>query len=167
MRYLGFLPSFKGGPGGILLAACAAALALSACTSTPEASAGRDAEAKQFIAHPATAALYVYRTDFVTEEMMSSHSVLWLDGRLIGSTLPRTYFRIDARPGRRVLHGDGPDTGRLAVDVQAGEIYFVSLNAQGGTSRFALMKPDAGKREILRCCTLLESWTPGQRPFLK
>ena len=150
-----------------LLAACTAALALAGCTSTPEASSERDQEAKQFIPHPGTAAVYVYRTDFGTEDMMSSHSVLWVDNRLIGSTVPRTYFRMDLRPGRYVLHGDGPDTGRLAVDTKAGEIYFVSLNAQGGVSRFALVNPVAGRKEIERCCSLLENWAPGQRPLLR
>ena len=28
-------------------------------------------------------------------------------------------------------------------------------------------RPDTGKREILRCCSLLENWAPGQRPLLR
>jgi hypothetical protein len=43
----------------------------------------------------------------------------------------------------------------------------VSLQAAGGISRFMLVKPEAGKRDILRCCSLMENWAPGQRPFLR
>ena len=150
--------------GGWLLAA---ALLLAACTSTPEASREQDAEAKQFISHPGSAAVYVYRTDLSAEDMSGSHPVLWIDDRLIGSTLPRAYFRVDLRPGKHVLRGDGPDLGRLALDTGAGEVYFVSLNVLGGTSHFARVAPEAGKREILRCCALLENWAPGQRPLLR
>ena len=144
----------------------AAALALAACTSTPQASAARDAEAKQFISQPGSATIYVFRSDLPTDIGNVTDSVLWIDGRLVGATLARSYFRVNVRAGRRVLHGDGVDQGRLALDTAAGEIYFVSLNVRSGTSQFALVKPDVGKSEILRCCSLLETWTPGQRPLL-
>ena len=64
-----------------------------------------------------------------------------MDYRLIGSTLPRTFFRLEARPGRRVLHGDGHDSGQLALDVNAGELYFVSLNVIGTASRISCWFP--------------------------
>jgi hypothetical protein len=144
-----------------------AALLLAACTSTPEASPERDAEMKQFDSHPGSAALYVYRPDFPEEGLMPSYSVLWVDDRLVGSTLPRSYFRVDVRPGKHILRGDGPDVGRIAVDTKSGEIYFIRLNVLGGTSRFSLPSQDTARREILRCCTLLENWAPGQRPLLR
>jgi hypothetical protein len=142
------------------------ALFVAGCASVPQASAGRDAEAKQFHTHPATAAIYVYRTDFgyMSEPV---ESTLWIDRRLVGSTLPRTFFRVDARPGRRVLHGDGHDAGEIALDTAAGELYFVSLDVSGGTSRFERVPAERAKREILRCCALMENWAPGQRPLLR
>ena len=143
----------------------AAALA-GGCTSVPQASTSRDKEAKAFNTQPATAGIYVYRPDF-GYGATPAESVLWLDARLIGSTLPRTFFRLDAPPGKRVLHGDGHDTGRLVVEVKAGELYFVSLNVQGGISSFTQVAPEAGKRELLRCCALMENWAPGQRPLLR
>lgn len=158
-------PGLRAGAACWLLAT--AALLLAACTSTPQASPDRDADAKQFTSHPNSAAVYVYRPDFPTGTGEWSDSVLWVNDRLIGSTLPGTYYRVDMRPGRQVLRGDGPDIGRFALDTRSGEIYFVSLNVRAGTSHFAVVASETGKRELLRCCSLMENWAPGQRPLLR
>ena len=148
------------------LCALASVLLISGCTSVPQASEARDADAKQFVTQPGSASIYIYRPDFGYGST-PAQSVLWVDTRLVGSTLPRTFFRVDARPGMRVLHGDGHDTGRLALDTKAGELYFVSLNVSGGISTFTPVLPETGKREILRCCAMMENWAPGQRPLLR
>lgn len=141
--------------------------ALAGCVSTPEATPERDAEAKRFMARPDAATIYVYRDEIASAEPGTDDTVLYVDDRLIGATLPRTFFRFDVRAGERLLHGYAHDQGSLKVDTRAGELYFVSLQAAGGTSRFTLVKPEAGKRDILRCCTLMENWAPGQRPLLR
>ena len=143
------------------------ALALGGCASTPQATPERDAEAKQFIARPDAATIYVYRDDFPTAQMATDDTALYVDGRLIGATLPKTFFRFDVRAGEHLLHGYGYDQGTLKMDTRSGEIYFVSLQSTGGNSRFTLVKPQTGKRDILRCCALLENWAPEQRPFLR
>ena len=147
--------------------ACAGALLIASivagCASTPEASRERDLDAKQFGTHPATAALYVYRPDRALDE----ESVLYMDDRLIGATLPGTYFRIDARPGRHRLHGVAADAGSIEVQVRPGETYFVALRVSGGNSDFERVAPERGKAAVLACCTLLENWAPGQRPLLR
>ena len=137
---------------------------LSGCASTPQAAAERDAETKQFVSHPATAAIYVYRNDWNSAD---DDSVLYVDHRLIGATLPGTYFRVDVQPGKHVLRGFGYDAGQLEIDVRPGEIYFVLLNVLNGTSRFAWRDMESGRRELLACCTLLENWAPGQRPLFR
>jgi hypothetical protein len=141
-------------------------LALAGCMSTPEASRERDAEAKQFKPRADAAVIYVYRDDVGASGMASDDPVLYVDDRLIGSTLPLTYFRFDVRAGEHLLHGYGYDQGRLRLFTRNGETYFVSLTSVSGTSFFRLVKPETGRREILRCCTLLENWAPSQRPFL-
>ena len=140
-------------------------LLLAGCASVPQASRESDAEAQDYLTHPNAATLYVYRNDL--SGPVRNESVLYVDGRIIGATLPGAYFRIDTRPGDRVLHGYGYDQGMLKVSARSGEITFVSLNVTGGTSRFELVGPEAGKREIARCCVLLENWAPGQRPLLR
>jgi hypothetical protein len=146
--------------------ACCLLAALGGCASVPEASADRDAEAKQYITHPGFSTLYVFRYGSPAGPE-SDDSVLYVNGRLIGTTLPGTYFRIDVEPGEHELRGYAHDQGRLKVRVQSEEIAFVWLNVGAGTSHFRQVAPETGKREIARCCALMENWAPGQRPLLR
>ena len=140
-------------------------LALGGCASTPQATRERDAEAKRFISHPGFAALYVYRPDFLGAEM--DDSTLYVDDRLIGATLPGTFFRIDVQPGARVVSSSAAGSGQLKVDARPDQLYFVQLNVMSGGSRLTLVEPEAAKRAILKCCSLMENWAPGQRPLLR
>ncbi|HSB49612.1 MAG TPA: DUF2846 domain-containing protein [Burkholderiales bacterium] len=141
------------------------AVLVAGCTSTPQATPERDADAKRFDSRHDAATIYVYRDEFATSP--SDDTVLYVDDRLIGSTLPKTFFRFDVRAGTRLLHGYGYDQGTLKIDARDGEIYFISLKTTGGTSDFRLVAPETGKRDILRCCALLENWAPDQRPLLR
>ncbi len=146
------------------LIAIAAALVLAACASTPQASLEADQRAKEFHTHPNAATIYVYRSEF---NHIEEDSVLFMNGRLIGATLPGTFFRIDAVPGRHVLHGIGPDMGSIALDTMAGELYFVSLDVIGGHSHFQRVPTTVGEQRVRACCAMLERWAPGQRPLLR
>ena len=148
----------------IWIALVAAALLAAGCTSTPQASRERDAEAKQFQTHPNAGTVYVYRSE---HDRLQDLSVLYLDGRLIGETLPGAYFRVDTMPGRHVLHGVGIDTGRMTLETRTGELYFVELRVIEGQSHFRAVPERVGRERIAKCCALLESWAPGQRPLLK
>lgn len=140
-------------------------LAFAGCTSTPQATRERDAEAKRFLSRADAAVIYVYRDE--TGTALDTDQVdLYVDNRLIGSTVPGSFFRFDVRAGAHLLHGYGYDQGRLKLDTRNGGIYFVSMRTASGTSEFRLVAPDAGKRDILRCCALFENWAPAQRPML-
>jgi hypothetical protein len=148
-------------------AALAALLLITAgCASVPEAAPERDAEAKRFETSPGAATLYVFRNDS-SGTQSSEDSVLYIDDRLIGGTVPGTYFRVDLTAGEHELHGFGYDQGSFRLRASQGQAHFVALNVIGGTSRFAPVAPEAGKREIVRCCVMLENWRPGQRPLLR
>lgn len=148
------------------LALAAAMLALAGCASVPEATSEHDAEAKRFVAPPGTSTIYVYRDDFPVFDMSMQESVLYVDETIIGATLPKTFFRFNVQPGEHALHGFAHDQGSLKIATRPGEIYFVKLDVVNGSSRFTPVSPETGKRDIVRCCTLLENWSPGQRPFL-
>jgi Protein of unknown function (DUF2846) len=140
------------------------ALVLAGCASTPQAPADRDADAKRFDAHPDAATIYVYRSEF---NRAPGESVLYMDGRLIGGTLPGSFYRIDVAPGRHTLHGVGIDAGMLALETRPGQLYFVSLTVIAGSSRFAPVSAEQGQNEVVACCAMLETWRPGQRPLLR
>ncbi len=135
-----------------------------ACASTPEAAPDLDHEAKQFVTHPEDSTLYVYRTDGVNLE---DDTVLWINGRLIGATLPHTFFRVHLNPGKQLLVGSGIDNGSLALETRPGEAYIVRLQVVGGHSRFEPVPAGDARRELQACCGLLENWRPGQRPLLR
>lgn len=139
--------------------------ALAGCASTPQAPRQRDAEAKQFITYPGTAAIYVYRTDLHSDN--DDDSVLYVDGRLIGATLRRTFFRVNVNPGVHLLNGMGPDQGSLRIETRPGQNYFVELKVVSGNSFFAVVEPQLAQRTIIACCELVENWAPGQRPLLR
>lgn len=149
---------------GEWLVALAAALVLTACASTPQASREAELRAKEFHTHPSAATIYVYRSEF---NYLEEESVLYMDGRLIGATLPGTFFRIDAVPGHHVLHGTGIDVGNIALDTMAGELYFVSLDVIAGHSRFQRVPQPLGEDRVRACCAMLERWAPGQRPLFR
>jgi hypothetical protein len=133
------------------------------CTITPEASPGQDALAKEFLSHPNAATIYVYRSEF---NYLDYDSVLYIDGRLIGATLPGAYFRLDTTPGRHVVHGVGVDVGSIAIDARPGQVYFVSLDVIGGHSRFRMVADDVGRERVRACCSLREHWAY-QRPMFR
>ncbi len=145
----------------------AAALALAGCAAVPQATPEHDAEAKEFEARPNTSALYVYRNDSPDIMETQSDVTVYVNDRLLGQALSGGYFRVDLRPGSYLLHGYGPDQGKLKISTRPGEVYFVSLNVVAGHSVYRLEAPAAGKRELTRCCVLMEKWQPGQRPLVR
>ena len=142
------------------------ALVAAACASTPQAPHKQDAEAKRFLADRRLATVYVYRADFGRDSIDDPiESVLYADERLIGSTLPGTYFVVRLPTGMHTLSGIADDQGRLEIDVLPGQIYFVSLSVASGQSWFRRVSVETGERELRACCVLLENWAPHQRPF--
>jgi hypothetical protein len=139
------------------------ALVCGGCASTPEASVVDDAAAKRFEPALNASIIYLYRADGPSNGV----ATVWVDGRLIGQSLPTTYFRAVTRPGLHSVTASGPDVGKLQIETREDGVYFVAMNVLGeyegsSTTVFRSVAPETGKAAILKCCTLLESWRPGQ-----
>lgn len=139
-------------------------LLIAACASTPQATRERDREAKNFEPQPATSTVYVFRPDFPDPE---ENTVLWVDGRPVGSMLAQAYFRIHMNPGMHFFSGVAGDDGRIRLETRPGEIYFIRTQTIAGRSVFEHVDAATGRRELTACCGLLENWRPGQRPLLR
>lgn len=131
------------------------------------ASRASDADAKRFESAPNAAIIYFYRP---AAPGGGAASTIWVDGRLIGETLPTTFFRVPVRAGRNRITASGNDTGRLEIDTQADGLYFVEMQVLGEaqsatTTIFRSVAPETGKAAIVGCCRLLEAWRPGQSRF--
>lgn len=140
---------------------------LGGCASTPMASLESDADAKRFETAPNAAIIYLYRPRAPGGDAAST---IWIDGRLIGETLPTTYFRVPVRAGHHRINTSGNDLGRLDIDTKAEGVYFVEMQVLGEsqsatTTIFRSVAPEIGKATIAGCCRLLDAWRPGQSRF--
>lgn len=140
-----------------LFALALGAAMLAGCAWTPRATPEMDAAAKQFTAYSDAATIYVYRSYLNRPD---ERATLYMNGLLVGDTRPGTFYRIDTVPARHVLHGLGTDSGHLAVDARAGQVYFVRLDVIGRESNFKLQSAAVGRQQISSCCEMLENW-PG------
>lgn len=143
-------------------AAAIALLCLSACATTPEAPPERDAEAKRFEAVTRDAVVYVYRPDRGTG---AAEATLWANGRLVGVSLPLGFFRTVVLPGRTVLHVSGTDSGRIELNTLGNDVTYVEMqtfNDESPVTRFRIVPAEAAQAAIRACCTMLETWRPGQ-----
>ena len=136
---------------------------LGGCAATPEAPPIADAEAKHFESAPRAAIVYLYRADTPSD----ATSTIWVDDHIVGQSLPATYFRVAVRPGRNRIAAFAPDQGRIEIETREGGVFFNAMQVSGdgessGNTIFRNVPPETGKAEILRCCTMLETWRPGQ-----
>lgn len=142
--------------------AAALLLMLGACASTPEATPERDAEAKRFEPVTRDSVIYVYRPD---RGSGAADTTLWANGRLVGTSLPLTFFRVIVLPGPAVLHTSGPDNGRIDLRTAGNDVTYVEMQTfdeQSPTTRFRVMPAEEAQDAIRKCCTMLEVWKPGQ-----
>jgi hypothetical protein len=49
--------------------------------------------------------------------------VLWVNGRLIGATLPHSFFKVHLNPGKQLLVDSGIDNGWLALETRPGGLF--------------------------------------------
>ena len=136
---------------------------IAGCASTPEASLSSEADAKRFDSAMNAAIIYIYRPIGAGQGV----STIWVDGRLVGESLPQTFFRVVARPGRNRITTSGNDQGRLDLETQREGVYFVEAQVAGITQSeastlFRRVAPEVGKAAIASCCRMLETWRPGQ-----
>jgi hypothetical protein len=144
------------------------ALALCACASTPQATPEREAEAKRFEPVTREAVIYIYRPG---APLSGPETTLWVDNRLVGSSLPGTFFRVIALPGRNVIDTSPPDSGRIAVDTRGNDVTYVEMITEGDftdspSSRFRVVPDEVARAAIARCCWMLETWRHNQPRLL-
>ncbi len=97
-------------------------LLLSGCASVPMASLQQDAKAKDFMAPPDHAALYIYRNENMGGAVPMTVSV---NGKLAGQTAAKTYFRFNVLPGTYTVESLAENTSTLSLVAEAGKNYFV------------------------------------------
>ena len=128
-------------------------LFLSGCATVPMASTDKDAAKKAFKAPPANkAGLYVYRNSSFGGALKKN---IYIDGKLIGESAPKTYFYRDIMPGMRKLSTESEfSDNSLSLNAQAGKNYFVrqyiKMGVFVGGANLQLMSEAEGKKGVLQ-----------------
>lgn len=137
--------------------ALAAMLVISGCASVPMASKDADAKAKQFATQTDKAAVYIYRDEGFGAAVKMS---VLIDGVAVGATAAHSYIYKELSPGQHVIVSKAENETSLAIDVKAGQVYFVwqEVKLGFGSARSALHLVDEAKgRAGVQKCTLVES----------
>ena len=104
------------------IACIALAVAAAGCASTQMASPEEDAQAKRFTVPEGKSRIYVYRNETFGGAIKIA---LALDGKMMGSTAPKTYFAWDVSPGRHEITCMGENNIKLTVDAPSGGAVYV------------------------------------------
>lgn len=129
-------------------------LFLSGCATVPMASAERDLSRKSFKKPPSNVSgLYVYRDSHFGAALKKK---IYVDGKEIGETAPKTYFYKDILPGTRKIATES-EFGKnvLTLNAESGKNYFVrqyiKMGLFVGGSNLSLVSEDVGKKGVLAC----------------
>ena len=137
------------------LAVVSALIVVTGCASVARAPAATDMASKQFTAKPEVAQIYVYRNETLGAALSMP---VTLDGKLMGTTGPNSYFKFDVASGLHKLTSQG-DGSQLDVNAEAGKLYFVwqevKMGLMSGGSKLQLVPADKGKAGVLECTQIL------------
>ncbi len=124
----------------------------SGCASVQMASPEADKQAKQFSVPPGKSRIYVYRN----ETMGGAIKIpVMLDGKMMGSTAPKTYFAWDVTPGNHDIMCAGENNVSLRVNAPSGRAVYVWQEMKMGmmSARCALNLVDetTGRAGVMEC----------------
>lgn len=143
---------------GVLLAI------VSGCAArTPMASQVQDAASKTFAAPPAgMAGVYIYRNSNFGGGILKRISI---DGKVIGSIAPYTYFHNELTPGQHTIATQAEfGDNELKLDAEGGRNYFVHQYIKFGTfvgsANVELVSEEEGKEGVLECKEAAQGESP-------
>ena len=124
-----------------------ACLASSVHAAVPLATTDLDRRAKQSVPSSGKALLWVYRGDADA----AAELPVYVNGRFMARTGPRTFMLFSLGPGRYTVTSDGRTQDALVLSAKAGEQYYVEQTASAageGRSTFALAPSATGRQAI-------------------
>jgi hypothetical protein len=96
-----------------------------ACAPLPPSG---NAQAVSIEGTPGMSVIYLIRA---TPDFSYVPAQISIDDQLLGVTHAGTYYRIEVPAGRHRIAGYGVDGGRITVDTQAGQVYFIQQRVAG------------------------------------
>ncbi len=127
------------------------AIAVSGCASVKKADSAKDSEVKQFVASPNKAQVYIYRNEVLGAALAMPVTV---DGKLIGKTGPKSFFKLDLTEGKHTLTSQGSES-TLDLNTENGKIYYVwqevKMGVMSGGSKLQLVDAAKGQKGVKEC----------------
>ncbi|MBU0509761.1 DUF2846 domain-containing protein, partial [bacterium] len=99
----------------LLIAISLLTLLISGCASVPMAPMDEDVKAKTFSTLPEKASLYIYRHESFGGAIPMSLSV---NGKSIGQTAAKTYFRLNLAPGKYSVESHAENVSNLSLNME-------------------------------------------------
>lgn len=114
------------------------------------------AEAQRFLPVAERGVVYLYRHQVVG--MLMGLEAL-VDGRPVGQTRGKTFYRLELAPGRHVFAGNGKCPQPLELDIAAGQVAYIEQELQMGMLQSSYRyraEPDAQRAQsAIRGCRML------------
>ena len=135
----------------LMSAALALAVLATGCATVNKATPEADASAKAFRANPAVSQVYIYRNEVLGAALSMPVTV---NGKLIGTTGAKTFFKIDLPAGKHTLTSQG-EVSKLDLVTETGKLYFVwqevKMGGFSGGSKLQLVSEAVGKQGVQEC----------------
>lgn len=136
----------------LLLIPLLALLLLGGCVSVPMAPSNLDSDAKTFATVPDKSVIYIYRTSSAGGLIKMPVSV---DGKEIGSTAYKVYFRVVVAPGNHTILAVASYNATLALNTEAGKLYFVDQEPRMGIlyagAGLKQVSEEDGRSDVMDC----------------
>jgi hypothetical protein len=134
------------------LAPMLALLTLTACASVPMEAPNMDSEAKTFTPVPDKSVLYIVRDT----SMGAAISIpVLVDGKLVGSTVAHSYFRVIVVPGNHDLWAKASYDAKMSIATEAGKIYYIDQSPRMGVfyagAGLKQLSEEDGKEQVNDC----------------
>lgn len=146
-----------------LLLVAIAAIVTGCAATVPMANPMQDAASKSFAAPPeGMAGVYIYRDSGYAGGVVKRISI---DGKVIGSIAPYTYFHSELTPGRHTIATQAEfGDNELQLDAEAGRNYFFLQYMKFGTfvasANIELVSEETGKKGVLLCKEAAQGASP-------
>lgn len=147
----------------LLLCLLIALVALSGCAKTSKAPAEQHEAALAFEVPDDRGVVYLYRSG---KAIGAAGTIeVQVNGKPAGGTGPSTFFRWELKPGSYTFYSiTGEASATVALEVEAGEIYFIQQDARMGlnSGRVNMKEVDekTGKDNVVTMKKLVSAYIP-------
>ena len=119
-----------------------------ACASIKAAPESQDQEAKNFNPVPNKGVIYIFRDEDFGSAL---HKEVKLNGKTLGETGPKSFFRVVVTPGKCVIDSNGESKRTLTV--KAGDVYYVwqeiKMGLFSGSSQLETVPATRGRQGVI------------------